>query len=161
MGIRPNAYVILILGLNFICCWNSSTKSDHDDSISLDTQFTIGDVEFPNDSIANRDVLSRGNTRPLQAFFQKGKTRSTLKVGFIGGSITSGALATTIDHRYSSRVCRELDSLLPDASVLEVNAGVPATNSWFGCYRLMDDLLKYDVDMVVIEFAVNDPIFYL
>ena len=80
-------------------------------------------------------------------------------VAFIGGSITeqntwigSGTdpvlggeytgLAQYFNAKYGSQYV--------------INAGISGTGSDLGAYRINDEVLKYDPDLVFIEFAVND-----
>ena len=90
-------------------------------------------------------------------FAAEEKTYST--VAFIGGSITeqntwigSGkdpvlggeytGLAQYFNAKYGSQYV--------------INAGISGTGSDLGAYRINDEVLKYDPDLVFIEFAVND-----
>ncbi len=90
-------------------------------------------------------------------FAAEEKTYST--VAFIGGSITeqntwigSGTdpvlggeytgLAQYFNAKYGSQYV--------------INAGISGTGSDLGAYRINDEVLKYDPDLVFIEFAVND-----
>jgi hypothetical protein len=121
-----------------------------------DTTFHVGNVRFPADSIQERAIVVQGNSRRLDGLFGKCRGKDTVRVGFIGGSITGGALAPSPDRRYSSLLVEFLGKACPHAEFLEINAGVGATNSRFGVSRLEDDILAARPDLIVIEFAVND-----
>lgn len=121
-----------------------------------DTAFSVSGVAFPNDTVQERAVVSAGNNHRLHRFLAKCRAGGEVRVGFIGGSITRGAIATADENRYSSTFCRFLGNLFPGARVVELNAGIGATDSRFGASRLRDDLLADGPDLVVIEFAVND-----
>ena len=125
--------------------------------VPWDTTFTIGGIQFPNDSIAQRSVVSTGSLWRLKGFIQKCQTLRTVTIGFIGGSITAGALASKPDLRFSSLFCTYMYDCFPNLkNVNEINAGIGATNSRFGCSRIQEDLLSFGPDLIVIEFAVND-----
>lgn len=128
------------------------------EKILWDTAFKVEAVAFPSDSIMTRAVVHPGNNYRLSKFFQKCSTTKEVKVGFIGGSITEGALAYGDGARYSSRLCEFLGKSFPGVNFKEVNAGIGATTSRFACSRVHDDLLAQKPDMIVIEFAVNDDI---
>jgi len=85
--------------------------------------------------------------------------KKEFKVGFLGGSITEGAGASKQEKRYSSLVTKALQDKYADVEFSEVNAGVGGTGSDLGIFRLEDDLLSKNPDIVFIEFAVNDDEF--
>ena len=121
-----------------------------------DTAFTVSGAAFPGDAVSGRAIVETGNNFRLGRFLSKCRSGDTVRIGFIGGSITEGAVSASVPSRYSSRFCRFLRQTFPLADIEELNAGIGATNSRFGCSRLQQDLLDRRPDMVVIEFAVND-----
>lgn len=78
-----------------------------------------------------------------------------LTVGYIGGSITEGAGASSLDKRWVNKVTEYLGEKtgLP---INPVYAGYGGTGSDYGIYRLYDDVLSKSPDIVFVEFAVND-----
>ncbi|MGE5612249.1 MAG: SGNH/GDSL hydrolase family protein [Bacillota bacterium] len=71
-------------------------------------------------------------------------------VAFIGGSITEM-------NGYRPMVCQLLTKRFPDTKFTFTNAGVSSTCSTTGAFRLQSDVLsKGAVDLLFIEFAVND-----
>jgi lysophospholipase L1-like esterase len=92
----------------------------------------------------------------MDAFLRKCAAGGEVRVGFIGGSITEGALAGTLRNRYSSRFCGFLGKRFPKARFKEINAGIGATDSRYGCSRANADLLDEAPDLIVLEYAVND-----
>ena len=83
-----------------------------------------------------------------------------LIIGYIGGSITEGAGATSSNTRYSTLVVNEyFKKNYPGKNVIERNASIGGTGSDYGNVRMRNDLkLDSDAtpDVVFIEFAVND-----
>jgi len=71
-------------------------------------------------------------------------------VAFIGGSITEM-------NGYRPMVCKLLQKRFPQTTFSFTDAGISSTCSTSGAFRLRDDVLsKGPVDLLFIEFAVND-----
>ena len=71
-------------------------------------------------------------------------------VAFIGGSIT-------YMNGYRPMVCDLLQHKFPNTEFQFTNAGISSTCSTTGAHRLTRDVLVHgDVDLIFIEFAVND-----
>lgn len=100
-----------------------------------------------------RAFLGAGQGERLAAFRAKIATGEPLVYGAIGGSITEGASAKSPWRRYASRFARWLDAKAPCELV---NAGIGASNSLFGSFRVGKDLLAKKPDVVTLEYAVND-----
>ncbi|MBO6141327.1 MAG: SGNH/GDSL hydrolase family protein [Ruminococcus sp.] len=98
----------------------------------------------------------KGNNSRFKAFFDKAKRGEALNVAFLGGSITMGCHATTEENRYVNRIFSHIQSKFPKSKMTLINGGIGATTSQFGAARINDDILKYDPDLVFIEFSVND-----
>ena len=79
-----------------------------------------------------------------------------LTIGFFGGSITQGCLATEHERAYSYRVFQWWKDTFPQAEISYVNGGIGGTTSYFGASRIWQDLLVYQPDVVVVDFSVND-----
>ena len=77
-------------------------------------------------------------------------------IGFLGGSITLGCLASSPEKCYAHKVFEWFEETFPKARFRYVNAGIGATDSQFGCARAGDDLLSYEPDICFAEFSVND-----
>ena len=76
--------------------------------------------------------------------------KDTFTIGFIGGSLTQGGATWT------NAVKDFFAKKYPDKNIATINAGVGGTGSWLGILRIQKDILQFDPDLVVIEFAVND-----
>ena len=79
-----------------------------------------------------------------------------ITVGFFGGSITQGSLATKHELTYAYRVFQWWKNNFPKADVHYVNGGIGGTTSHYGISRVVTDLLMYQPDFVVVDFSVND-----
>jgi lysophospholipase L1-like esterase len=145
--------VILSACLVWLDCLNVNNSND---SVPLGP-FEIAGYTFPNDSIFHKSLVSEGNNYRIQQFVTKCKNRKVINIGFIGGSITTGVAASTQSRRFSSIFCQYVKNSFDSIDeVHEINAGISATNSRFGCSRVNEDLLQFLPDLIVIEFAVND-----
>lgn len=85
----------------------------------------------------------------LSNFFVKALRGDSLKVAYLGGSIT----AQNGWRVYSLDWFRQR---FPQAVFAEINAAIGGTGSKFGVFRLPEHVLKYKPDLVLVEFAVND-----
>lgn len=107
--------------------------------------------------ICDRGIVNGGNLYRFGKLFTRAENGEHLKVGFLGGSITQGALATTPQKCYAYLVYLWLKEQFPDAEWEYINAGIGATTSQFGVARVESDLLRYEPDLVFLEYSVNDP----
>lgn len=103
-----------------------------------------------------RALSNRGNQARIKELFRRAKAGEKLTLGFLGGSITQGSLATAPNLCYAYRVYEWWCKTFPTAEFTYVNAGIGATDSQFGCARAESDLLQYRPDFVIIEYSVND-----
>lgn len=87
---------------------------------------------------------------------RKAEKGEKLTIGFFGGSITQGCLATKHEKSYSYRVFQWWRDTFPQAQISYVNGGIGGTTSHFGVSRIWEDLLMYQPDVVVVDFSVND-----
>lgn len=79
-----------------------------------------------------------------------------LTIGFFGGSITQGSLATKHENTYAYRVFSWWKETFPKAQFHYVNGGIGGTTSYYGVSRAVTDVLMYQPDFVVVDFSVND-----
>ena len=85
----------------------------------------------------------------LSQFHAKALTGGTLRVAFVGGSITAAA-------GWRVRTGEFLQQRYPAAKIEEIFAAVPGTGSPLGAARFQRDVLTQEPDLVLVEFAVND-----
>jgi lysophospholipase L1-like esterase len=104
----------------------------------------------------NNGVLNKGNIYRIQRVMKKAMKGESVTVGFLGGSITQGCLASTPQESYAYLVYKWWRGKFPKAQLEYVNAGIGGTNSQFGVARAQEDLLSKKVDFTVVEFSVND-----
>lgn len=98
----------------------------------------------------------KGNNYRFKKFFEKAERGEALTVAFLGGSITMGCHATEVGKRYVNLIFKHLEEKFPKANLKLVNGGIGATTSQFGAARLDDDILRFEPDLVFVEFSVND-----
>ncbi|MBM3495404.1 MAG: SGNH/GDSL hydrolase family protein [Armatimonadetes bacterium] len=108
-------------------------------------------------AILRRGIVSMGGTARIARVMARARRGAPITVGVIGGSITSGALATSPERNFGSLVAQWWREAFPKSKVTFVNAGIGATGSNYGCLRAGRDLLSRNPDFVVAEYAVNDP----
>ena len=100
----------------------------------------------PVAAIASANVHPRGTLDNSRIQFESGKGH----VAFLGGSITEM-------EGYRPLVCDILRKRFPKCAFTFTNAGIASTCSTTGAFRLADDVLaKGPVDLLFVEFAVND-----
>ena len=92
----------------------------------------------------------------LKNCIQKAEQGKELTLAFFGGSITQGSLATAPENTYAYRVFHWWQEHFPKARFHYVNGGIGGTTSHFGVSRVVEDLLMYEPDFVVVYFSVND-----
>ena len=109
------------------------------------------------DPMLERSLASEGNNRRAHKVLAKMASGESVTVGFIGGSITEGFNARNGEN-YAKLVTEYLDRTYSDGSgkVTCVNAGLAGTPSLLGLVRADRELLSACLDLIFIEFAVND-----
>lgn len=100
--------------------------------------------------------MTSANFSRLKTLFRRAARGEELTLGFFGGSITQGSLATAPENCYAYRVYQWLVDTFPQAGFHYVNGGIGGTDSHYGVSRVVTDLLMYQPDFVVVDFSVND-----
>lgn len=103
-----------------------------------------------------RSKISVGNPTRLARVMQKAQNGEPITIGYLGGSITEGFFASKPELNYASRITSWWQGKFPQSAVSMINAGIGATGSVIGTFRVKEHLLDHKPDVVVIEFAVND-----
>lgn len=98
------------------------------------------------------------NLKRLKNCMKRAEAGEELTIGFLGGSITQGSLATTMENTYAYRVFRWWEQTFPNAEFHYVNGGIGGTTSHYGVSRAVTDVLMYQPDFVVVDFSVNDEV---
>jgi lysophospholipase L1-like esterase len=114
-------------------------------------------VAQDEEHILARSLVSMGDTARLQHVLAKARRNEEVVVAVIGGSITAGAAASKVENRYGNLVARWWQETFPQAQIRFINAGIGATGSNLGAHRAPSQLLSHNPDLVVAEYAVNDP----
>ena len=100
--------------------------------------------------------MAESNFSRLKYLFRRAAAGEELTLGFFGGSITQGSLATEPGNTYAFRVYQWFVDTFPQAKFHYVNGGIGGTDSFYGVSRAVTDLLMYQPDFVVVDFSVND-----
>jgi len=102
-------------------------------------------------------IISYGNMDRMKLLFEKQDAGKPLVIAFIGGSITQGFAASMPTTCYAYRVYDWFCNRFPDTQVSYINAGIGATDSYFGVARVQEDVLDHSPDFILFEYSVNDP----
>jgi beta-N-acetylhexosaminidase len=86
----------------------------------------------------------------LPNLFKKLQGGQPVTIAYLGGSITQAAKG------YREQTTAWLQQQYPEATITAINAGVGGTRSDLGCFRLQQQVLAHNPDLVFVEFAVND-----
>ncbi len=85
----------------------------------------------------------------LPNFFNKVKKGQAVTIGYLGGSITRA------NNQYRAQSAKFIQQLFPTIKMTGINAGVSGTGTDLGACRVYDQVLKFNPDLVFVEFAVN------
>lgn len=103
-----------------------------------------------------KGIVNRGQWGRIQRVMDRAAAGEDITVGFLGGSITQGSLASTPEKCYAYLTYRWWQEKFPKSHITFINAGIGGTTSQFGAARVGEDLLQYQPDFVLTEFSVND-----
>lgn len=127
-----------------------------------DNQVTYGIT----DQMLEEGIANVGNRAMLANVMKRAINGETITIVTLGGSITQGAGASDFSmpagaKKSQSELCyaslvRDWFQYMFPGKVKFVNAGISGTSSIFGNDRLSTDVLKYNPDFLIVEFAVND-----
>ncbi len=101
-------------------------------------------------------IVNRGNLYRLKTCIRRAMKGETLRIGFFGGSITQGSLASSEETCYAWLVYKWWVTTFPQAKFEYINGGIGGTSSLYGVARVDRDLLAYQPDFVMVDFSVND-----
>lgn len=105
----------------------------------------------------SKSLTQTGNIARFAKVFEKAAKGEPITVGFIGGSITQGAISGAQRQNCWARVTTQwIEKQFPDTEVTYVNAGIGGTPSDYGNFRAETHLFSHEPDIVFIEFSVND-----
>ncbi len=116
----------------------------------------ISELGLPREAV-DRSLVSAGDPARLARVMRKAREGGRICVACIGGSITQGAYASDYEKTsYAALVGDWWRETFPKAQIEFHNAGIGGTQSILGVHRVERDVLRYDPDFVIVEFAVND-----
>ena len=84
----------------------------------------------------------------LPNFFAKLEAGKTVRIAYLGGSITEAAGWRVLSRDWFAKQ-------YPQAEVEEIRATMSGTGAEFGACRLQNHVLRHSPDLVFVEFAVN------
>jgi len=113
-----------------------------------------------NDETLVRSLTNAGNRSRVANVMKKALRGENITIATIGGSITEGGALDRepVGKRnlgWAPLMAEWWERMFP-GQVTFVNAGISGTLSMFGNYRLEDDVLCHNPDLLFVEFAVND-----
>ena len=105
-------------------------------------------------------LKNEGNSARIAALMKKAQKGGNYKIAVLGGSISMGAGASGEYSSYGNLICEWWIANFPNSNFEFVNAGIGSTNPEMACYRMGEDLLKFNPDFVVVDFTVNTYLDY-
>lgn len=103
-----------------------------------------------------KGYINRGNLYRIKEMMRRAEAGDRITIGFLGGSITQGAVSEYHSNCYAHLVYEWFVQKFPKSAFTYANAGIGGTTSYFGVARVDRDLMVYHPDLVFIEFSVND-----
>lgn len=103
-----------------------------------------------------RSVCVEGDYSRFERVWARLERSEPCRIVVIGGSITQGARASKSELQWGSRFAEGWRRAFQKSRIDLVNAGIGATGSDIGAFRLQRDVLSRKPDVVVVEFSVND-----
>lgn len=89
------------------------------------------------------------------------ESEKKLNVAFIGGSVTAGSGASIANETsWRGLTMKWFRETYPECEINEVNAAIGDSYTKYAVYRMDNDLLRYDYDLLFIEYAINDSPWY-
>ena len=96
-----------------------------------------------------------GNNARIANLMKNAQNGGEYTIAVYGGSISVGAGTSGIKNSYGYYVKEWWEKNFPKAKFNFISGGIGATDSEFACYRIKEDLLNYNPDFVMVDFAVN------
>lgn len=102
--------------------------------------------------------MYRPDLTRLENCMRRAMRGGELTIGFLGGSITQGSLASDERNTYAYRVFQWWENAFLKTRFHYVNGGIGGTTSYYGVSRAVTDVLMYQPDFVIVDFSVNDAV---
>ena len=101
--------------------------------------------------------LSAAPEPDFSHFDRRARAGETLRVVFLGGSLTWGAQATDPQKTsYRALVGKKLEEAYPSARFKFHDAAIGGTGSQLAAFRLERDVIAHKPDLVFLDFTIND-----
>lgn len=111
----------------------------------------VPDVDVPDTNVPDSSALQAFHVRGgLPNFFGKIKSGKKVRIAYIGGSITEA------NNGWRDLTFKWFREKYPVTPFYEINATIGGTGSDLGVFRMDNDVLVHEPDLVFVEFAVND-----
>lgn len=142
---------------------DNSSPSENGDP----TNPTYAQLDYKSVAVNNTDIneagleasyLNQGNLARLARVIEKAQKGEKVVIGTFGGSITEGMSSTRPALCYSSQVFKWFRDTFPNGEFELHNGGIGSTGSIIGGGRMYEDVLQYNPDLIIIEFACNDGV---
>lgn len=131
-----------------------SGSSAKNGSSASDTSGLDGLINSSGDKHMN--IPSRANAYKLTNTYNKLKNGEAVKVAYYGGSVTSGTGSTKESKNSWRALTTAYIKNIAKGNVTEVNAALGGTASYLGAARFDYQIISQKVDLLFIEFAIND-----
>lgn len=106
--------------------------------------------------MVNRSLIGVGNNFRMKKAISKAQSGKETTLVYLGGSITMQKKELG-DRGYADASFRFFrERFAPNGRLNYINCGMNGTSSMIGLIRLKRDVLRYNPDIVFIEFSVND-----
>ena len=95
----------------------------------------------------------------IQNVLAKIRRGENVNIAVLGGSITTGYSSNPIEkNSWAARVNSWFTQIAQkkDSKITFFNEGVSGTDSAFAVARVKDHIIKNNIDLVILEFSVND-----
>ncbi len=135
---------------------------------TLSQAFAISEEEVEKAVLRSYDFMEYAKHGAVRRVLEKAARGEEITVAAIGGSITAGACARAKNNAqeftealggencWFNRMVEYLRTRFPQTKINAVNAGIGATPSFLGTFRLEEMVLTHKPDLVTVEFSVND-----
>ncbi len=108
-----------------------------------------------NNFALEKSLLNFGNFGRIKNVIEKARSGKPITLAFLGGSITEGAGAGE-GKNYVRCVSDFWQESFPLCEITSINAGIGATGSILGVFRMERSVLSQKPDVLVIDHSVND-----
>lgn len=103
----------------------------------------------------SKAVVSYGNNSRLKKAINKARLGRTVKIVFLGASITAPPFDSTLStYNYTSYFEEYFKKKFGNAEC--INSGICGSDTPLGLYRIQTDVISHDPDIVFIDFGISD-----